>query len=162
MATIQPDMVEKLNAQIAREFGACFDYLAMAVHLDDESLEHLARFYYSQSAEEREHAMRIVDYLLEVGQRPVIPSLPEPKARYESPREIVQASLRQEQEVTRAIHELVDAAGDAKDHATFQFLQWFVEEQVEEEATMGKLVDLVEASDNILQVEHYVRHMLQE
>jgi bacterioferritin (cytochrome b1) len=107
MATIQPDMVETLNAQVAREFGACFDYLAMAVHLDDESLEHLAHFYYEQSDEERAHAMRIVDYLLEMGQRPVIPAMAEPKPRYESPREIVQASLRQEQEVTRAIHELV-------------------------------------------------------
>ena len=74
-------------------------------------------------------------------------------------KDIVQASLNQEQAVTAAIHELVDGALNAKDHATYQFLLWFVDEQVEEEASFGKLLDIIDMSENVLQVEHYVRHM---
>ena len=104
--------------------------------------------------------MKLVAYLQEVGQTPTIPALTRPKARYTSIDDVFKTSLRQEQAVTRAIHELVHTAQGKKDYATFQFLQWFVTEQVEEEASFGKLIDVIEMSQNVLQVEHYVRHMM--
>ena len=160
MAKIQAEMVNALNAQVARECQAAQNYLAMAVDLDGRSLEYLAAFFYAQSNEEREHAMKIVRYLLEVGERPVVPALDEPQGSFEGIEEITRASLEQEQAVTAAIHELADAAFEARDHTTQRFLDWFVTEQVEEEATFGKLLDIIGMSQNVLQVEHYVRHMM--
>ncbi len=159
MAMINDSMVAALNEQVRREFQAAQNYLAMGVHLDGKSLEYLAAFFYRQADEEREHAMKLVRYLLDLGQRPTIPAIESPPAEFEGIKDIVQASLAQEQAVTAAIHELVDGALDAKDHATYQFLLWFVDEQVEEEASFGKLLDIIDMSENVLQVEHYVRHM---
>jgi ferritin len=159
MAMINDSMVAALNDQVRLEFQAAQNYLAMAVHLDGKSLEHLAAFFYQQADEEREHAMKLVHYLLDTGQRPTIPALELPPGEFEDIKDIVQASLNQEQAVTAAIHELVDGALNAKDHATYQFLLWFVDEQVEEEASFGKLLDIIDMSQNVLQVEHYVRHM---
>jgi ferritin len=97
--------------------------------------------------------------MLEVGQTPVIPAIGEPQASYESLKEVISTSLGHEQKVTAAIHEIVDAAVEAHDHRAFQFLQWFVAEQIEEEATMEKLLDVVSMAQNELQAEHYIRHM---
>jgi ferritin len=159
MAMISDSMVGSLNEQVRREFQAAQNYLAMATHLDGKSLEYLAAFFYRQADEEREHAMKLVRYMLDLGHQPTIPAIETPQAAFEGVKEIVEASLAQEQSVTAAIHELVDEALSAKDHATYQFLLWFVDEQVEEEATFGKLLDIIELSENVLQVEHYVRHM---
>lgn len=156
---INDSMVAALNEQVRREFQAAQNYLAMAVHLDGKSLEYLAAFFYRQVDEEREHAMKLVRYLLDLGHRPTIPAVELPPAEFEGLKDIVQAALAQEQAVTAAIHELVDGALDAKDHATYQFLLWFVDEQVEEEASFGKLLDIIDMSENVLQVEDYVRHM---
>lgn len=156
---INDSMVAALNEQVRREFQAAQNYLAMAVHLDGKSLEYLAALFYRQADEEREHAMKFVRYLLDLGHRPTIPAVELPPAEFEGLKDIVQASLAQEQAVTAAIHELVDGALDAKDHATYQFLLWFVDEQVEEEASFGKLLDIIDMSENVLQVEDYVRHM---
>ncbi|NKB88697.1 MAG: ferritin [Acidobacteria bacterium] len=156
---INDTMTTALNDQVRREFQAAQNYLAMATHLDGKSLESLAAFFYRQADEEREHAMKLVQYLLDVGRSPSIPAIECPQADFCGAKEIVEASLAQEQSVTQAIHELVDEALTAKDHSTYQFLLWFVDEQVEEEATFGKLLDIIEMSENVLQVEHYVRHM---
>ncbi len=160
MAQVTAAMVKALNAQVARELQASHNYLAMAVYLEGRSLQYLAAFFHRQAEEERGHAMKLVAYLQEVGQTPTIPALTRPKARYTSIDDVFKTSLRQEQAVTRAIHELVHTAQGKKDYATFQFLQWFVTEQVEEEASFGKLIDVIEMSQNVLQVEHYVRHMM--
>ncbi len=160
MARIDADMVEQLNEQIGREFQAAQQYLAMAIYLDGLSLESMARFFYLQAEEERAHGMKIVHYLNEVGQRAHVGALEAPKARFESPLEVAETALSQERAVTDAIHGLVDAANERRDHTTFQFLQWFVDEQVEEEATFDKLVDVIKAARDPIQVENYVRHML--
>jgi ferritin len=159
MARIGDGMVEALNEQLGRELEASQQYLAMAVYLDDLSLQNLAGFYYRQAEEERGHAMKIVRYLGEAGKRAVVPQLPAPKAVFESPKEVAEVSLAQERGVTDAVHALVDRALEDKDHATFHFLQWFVDEQVEEEDIFGKLVDIMNAARDMLQVEAYVRHM---
>ena len=160
MAKVTAAMVKGLNAQVARELQASHNYLSMALYLEGRSLEYLATFFHRQADEERAHAMKLVGYLQEVGQTPLVPALTRPKARYTSVADVFKTSLRQEQAVTRAIHELVGTAQAKKDFATAQFLQWFVTEQVEEEAMFGKLLDVIEMSQNVLQVEHYVRHMM--
>jgi ferritin len=159
MAKITTEVAELINAQIALEFEAANQYLAMAVHLEGRSLEYAAAFFYTQADEERAHAMKFVRYLLEIGARPVVPSVSQPPADHGSLADVVAASLANEQRVTAAIHSIVDAALEAKDHRTFQFLQWFVEEQIEEEASFEKLIDVIAMAQNELQAEHYMRHM---
>jgi ferritin len=156
MPKLSAKMVEELNAQLGREFSAANQYLAMAIYLDDRSLRELSGFFYRQSDEEREHAMKFVHYLLNANETPVIPEVPKPMADFESLEQIAQMGLEQEQEVTRCIHELVDLALSEKDHTTNHFLQWFVEEQLEEEATFSELLDVVRQSENLLLVEQYV------
>jgi ferritin len=149
-------MVAELNAQLGRELSAANQYLAMAIYLDARSLKELSAFFYAQSEEEREHAMKFLHYLLQADATPVVPAIPEPMAEFESIEQIAQMGLDQEQEVTRCIHELVDLALSEKDHTTNRFLQWFVEEQLEEEATFSELLDVIRQSENLLLVEQYV------
>ncbi len=156
MPKLSSEMVEELNAQLGRELSAANQYLAMAIHLDQRSLKELANFFYLQADEEREHAMKFLRYLLQANDRPLIPSISEPVADFESLEQIAEMGLAQEQEVTRCIHGLVDLALSEKDHTTNRFLQWFVEEQLEEEATFSELLDVVRQSENLLLVEQYV------
>lgn len=156
MAKLSSKMVDELNAQMGRELNAANQYLSMAIHLDGRSLKELSAFYYAQADEEREHAMKFLHYLLHASATPVVPALPAPVAEFESLEQIAQMSLEYEQEVTRCIHELVDLALSEKDHTTNRFLQWFVEEQLEEEATFNELLDVIRQSENLLLVEQYV------
>ena len=86
--------------------------------------------------------------------------MPEARPQFASALEAVQKALAWEQEVTRSFHRMAETALAEKDYTTFQFLQWFIEEQVEEEASFAKLLDVIEMSQNVLQVEHHVRHLL--
>lgn len=156
MPTISDEMTRELNAQIGRELAASNQYLAMAIHLDGRSLRELAGFFYAQSQEEREHAMKFVHYMLQADATPEIPELPRPKDDFDSVEEIAEISLEQEREVTRCIHALVDRALEEKDHTTNYFLQWFVEEQLEEEATFSEMLDVIRQTENLLLVEQYV------
>ncbi len=156
MAKLSTMMVEELNAQMGRELSAANQYLAMAIHLDARSLKELANFFYTQAEEERAHAMKFLHYVLQANAQPVIPAIPEPVADFESVEKIAEMGLAQEQEVTRCIHELVDRALSEKDHTTNRFLQWFVEEQLEEEATFNELLDVVRQTENLMLVEQYV------
>jgi len=156
MAKLSDKMVVELNAQLGRELSAANQYLSMAIYLDDRSLKELSAFFYAQADEEREHAMKFLHYLLHANSMPVIPAIPEPIAAFESIEQIAQMGLEQEQEVTRCIHELVDLALSEKDHTTNRFLQWFVEEQLEEEATFSELLDVIRQTENLLLVEQYV------
>ncbi len=156
MPKLSDKMVDELNAQLGRELLAANTYLAMAVHLDARSLKELSAFYYEQAEEERQHAMKFLHYLLQANAHPVIPALAEPKAAFDNIEQIAELSLAYEQDVTRCIHELVDLALQEKDHTTNRFLQWFVEEQLEEEATFNELLDVVRQSENLLLVEQYV------
>ena len=160
MARINQEMVGRLNEQIGRELAASQQYLAMALYPQHRSLECLGSFFHRQADEERQHALKIAHYLLEVGARPLVPALSEPRNEFESLTDVVRTSLEQERAVSDVIHELVELAEQQHDHATRQMLAWFVEEQVEEEASFAKLLDVIEMSQNVLQVEHHVRHLL--
>ena len=156
MPTLSPKMLDELNAQMGRELAASNQYLVMAIYLDGRSLKELASFFYTQAEEERQHAMKFLHYLIQANETPVIPELPRPVADFGSLEQIAEMSLDYEQEVTRSIHELVDLALNEKDHTTNHFLQWFVEEQLEEEATFSELLDIVRQSESLLLVEQYV------
>jgi ferritin len=151
-------ITDPFNAQIKSEFTASAQYIAIAVYFDEMGLGELAGFFFRQSEEEREHAMKFVHFMLESEAKPLIPSVPELRNSFESPAEAVEFALNQERKVTDEINNLVDIAIRESDHAANSFLQWFVNEQVEEIDTMGKLLQTIKlAGNNLLLVEDYVR-----
>jgi ferritin len=156
---ISDKMCAKLNEQIAAEFSAAHAYLAMACAFDQMGLKILAKKFLDQESEEREHAMKILRYVQEVGGTVALQEVSRPRADYADVQAIVQAALESEENVTRMIHVLVAQAEDERDFATRSFLNWFVDEQVEEVSNMTDLLTLVRlAGDNMLQVESRVRH----
>jgi len=155
---IKQKLVAPMNAQIQSEFAASAQYIAVAVYFDDLSLPELANFFYRQSEEEREHAMKFVHFMLDAGARPTIPGLPELKNDFDDAAEAVQYALDQEIKVTDQINNLVSLAVAEGDHTSNNFLQWFVTEQVEEVATMTTLLQTIKhAGNNLLLVEDFVR-----
>ncbi|HEX6386553.1 MAG TPA: ferritin [Anaerolineae bacterium] len=155
---IKQKLVEPMNAQIQSEFTASSQYIAIAVYFDDQSLPELANFFYRQSEEEREHAMKFVHFMLDAGIKPTIPSLPELKNDFDDAADAIQYALDQEVKVTEQINNLVSLAVSEGDHTSNNFLQWFVTEQVEEVATMSTLLQTIRhAGNNLLLVEDFVR-----
>jgi ferritin len=149
--------VARLNEQIGHEFAAHQQYVAIAVHYDAETLPQLARFFYRQALEERDHAMMIVQYLLDADARVAIPGVAAPQAGFGDIVAPVALALEQERRVSEQINGLAAAARDAGDYTSEQFLQWFIKEQVEEVATMSDLLRVVERSkDNPMEVENFV------
>jgi ferritin len=140
---ISAKMAKAINEQIGREFGASLQYVAIATHFDSESLPRLAKHFYGQAEEEREHAMRFVKYLVDAGAKVAIPNVDGPKSEFATAEECVKLSLRWEEAVTKQIHALMDLAVKESDHTTQQTLQWFVEEQLEEISSMDRLLSVV-------------------
>jgi bacterioferritin B len=149
--------VERLNTQIAHEFGAHQQYVAIAVHYDAETLPRLAAFFYAQALEERNHAMMMVQYLLDAGVEVTIPGVEGPKSGFSDIVEPVALALDQERRVSGQIEELAKVARDAGDYLSEQFTLWFLKEQVEEVATMSDLLRVVERSrENPMWAEEYL------
>ena len=161
---IPEKMNQKLNEQITNEFHAAYSYLAMSCALGGMGLKILSKWFLTHAAEEREHAMRILKYVQEVGGTVSLGPLPEPRGSYGSAAEIVQSALDHELAVTDQINVLVAQAEAEKDYASRSFLQWFVDEQVEEVSVISELLQLIKmAGDkNILQVEARVARMMEE
>jgi ferritin len=152
-----PAFVERLNEQIGNEFSASQQYVAMAVYYDAQTLPQLAGFFYRQAVEERNHAMIMVQYLLDVGADPQIPPVPAPRREFADAVEPVRLALDQEKQVSEQINELMTASRDAHDYASEQFVLWFVKEQVEEVASMSSLLDVAErCRDDVMELEQYV------
>ena len=139
-----PPFVSLLNEQIGHEFAASQQYAAVAAHYDAETLPRLAAFFYRQALEERNHAMMMVQYLLDADERPVFPAIPAPRYEFSDIVEPVQLALDQEKRVAEQVGELARAARDANDYASEQFMQWFIKEQVEEIASMSDLLRIVQ------------------
>lgn len=158
---IKPKVVDAMNAQIKSEFGASQQYIAIAIYFDEESLPDLAQFFYTQSEEERFHAMKFVHFMLETGAKPLIPDLSGFRNSFESAAEAVQFALEQEERVTNEINNIVRIAKEEDDYASVNFLQWFVDEQVEEIDSMTTLLQTIKhAGSSLLLVEDYVRRTL--
>ncbi|HET8565915.1 MAG TPA: ferritin [Solirubrobacterales bacterium] len=148
---------DALNEQIANEFAAHQQYVAAAVYYDAETLPRLAAFFYRQALEEREHAMMMIRYLLDVGEEVRIPDIKAQKTSFDDGAAPVRMALQQEQRVSDEIFGLFELARELKDYRAEQFLQWFVKEQVEEVSLMGDLLNVVERShDNLLLAEDYI------
>ncbi len=150
-------LVDAFNRQIGNELGASHQYTSIATYFDGQTLVELARFFYRQADEERDHAMRFVRFLVEVGAPVRIPEVAAPKHDFASAEEAVALSLEWEETVTQQIYQLVDLAQQDSNHIATRFLDWFVTEQLEEVSTMGGLLDVVQrAGDGLHFVEEYL------
>jgi ferritin len=151
------DFVTRLNEQIANEFAAHQQYVACAVYYDAETLPQLAGFFYRQALEERDHAMMMVQYLLDADAEVVIPGVAAPQPTFADIVAPVALALDQERRVTEQINGLVACARDERDFTSEQFMQWFVKEQIEEVATMSDLLRVVERSrDDPMEIENFM------
>jgi ferritin len=149
---------DTLNAQVGNEFGASQQYVAIAVWYDAETLPQLATFFYRQAVEERNHAMMLVQYLLDAGEEVVIPGTAAPQIAFGSPVEPVALALAQERRVTAQISALAKIAREEENLIGEQYMQWFLKEQLEEMSSMSALLKTVEraAAVNILLAEDYL------
>jgi len=147
----------KLNAQIGYEFAASQQYIAVAVYYDSQSLPQLAAHFYRQAVEERNHAMIMVQYLLDADEDVVTPGVDAPQTVFTDVVAPVALALAQEKRVTEQIIELVKLARDEGELVGEQFLHWFLQEQREEVASMTELLAVVErGKDSLLTVEEHL------
>jgi ferritin len=136
---LKPEIHEALNKQINAELYSSYLYLAMGAWLDAENFAGMAQWMRAQAQEEAGHAMGIYKYVYERGGTVTFAAISAPPAKWESPLAVFTEAGRHESHVTDLINQLVDLAQAAKDHATVNFLQFYVKEQVEEEATAADI-----------------------
>lgn len=137
---ISAKMKKALNDQITMEAYASNYYLSMATWCEVTGYEGSAKFLYQQAEEERMHMIKIIQYLNDIGVGCTIPAVKQPPSSFKSLEAIFKTALKSEQSVTVSFDKMVEMAQKDKDHATFTFLQWFVNEQVEEENTMETIL----------------------
>ncbi len=130
---ISTKMKKALNDQVALEASASNNYLAMASWCEVTGYQGAANYFYAQSDEERTHLLKVVHYLNALGAVATIPAIKSPVSFYKSLEGLIKTALKNEQTVTTAIHKMVEIAQKEKDHSTYAFLEWFVNEQVQEE-----------------------------
>ena len=148
---------DALNGQVGYEFAASQQYIAIAVYYDSENLPQLAAHFYRQAVEERNHAMIMVQYLLDADEDVVIPGVEPPQTSFADVVAPVALALAQEKRVTQQIVELVKLAREEGDLVGEQFLHWFLQEQREEVASMTELLAVVERGRNdLLSVEEHL------
>ncbi|MGU3502700.1 ferritin [Mycobacterium sp. C31M] len=146
-----------LREQIRSEFTASQQYIAIAVYFDGFDLPRLATHFYAQAVEERNHAMMLVQYLLNRGVHVEIPGVDAVHNSFDTPSQALRLALEQERTVTEQVTLLAAAARDEGDYLGEQFMQWFLKEQVEEVATMSTLVRIAErAGANLFSLEDFV------
>jgi ferritin len=149
--------VDRLNEQIASEFAAQQQYIANAVYYDGQTLPRLAAFFYAQAVEERNHALMMVQYLLDSDAHVAIPGVAAPESEFADIVAPVALALDQERRVSEQIADLAAVAREENDFLSEQFTQWFLKEQVEEVATMSALLSVVErSSDTPMFIEDYL------
>ena len=137
--------IEKiLNDQIKQEAKASATYLAMASWCDQHGFANSTEFFYKQSSEEREHMLKIFKYVNDVGGKAISPEINDISHNFNSLRAIFEQALEQEITNTQSINRIVDQCYKAKDYTTIGFLQWFLQEQVEEEFIARRALELFE------------------
>ncbi|MPV86429.1 non-heme ferritin [Ostreibacterium oceani] len=141
---LNQEMIEKLNTQINLEFFSSNLYLQMSAWATGQGLDGCAAFFKAHANEEMQHMQRIFDYVLESGKTPVLGRIEAPTTDFSDIRTVFAQTLEHEKAVTQAINELVELAFNQKDFASFQFLQWFVSEQHEEEALFQGIIDKID------------------
>jgi ferritin len=136
--------VAALTEQIGREFAAAHQYVAIGNYYAAETYPQLSAFFYEQAEEERGHAMKMVNYLRDTGADLRLGEVAAPKADFADHIEPIKIALEQEKKVSVAIAEIFEIARETNDYASESFMQWFVDEQVEEESTMDALLQVAE------------------
>jgi ferritin len=134
-------MVDALNGQINAELYSSYLYLSMAAYFESINLPGFAGWMRVQTSEEKAHAMKMYDFIIERGGRVALEAIAKPTDEWKSPLAAFEAAYKHEQKVTGLINDLVELAAKEKDHATGIFLQWFVTEQVEEEKNASEIVN---------------------
>lgn len=137
-------ILELLNEQIKKEFHSAYLYLGIESYFSDMGLKGMANWFRIQAKEETEHAMKIFDYVVETGGLVKLGEISEVTSKYDTPLDAMKAAAGHERYITKSIYNIVDAAIEEKDHKTISFLNWFVDEQVEEEGN---------ADDNVMNLE---------
>jgi bacterioferritin B len=146
-----------LQEQVRHEFTSSQQYVALAVWFDRQDLPQLAKHFYRQSLEERNHAMMIVQYLLDNDIAPTIPGIDNVDIDFDQATDLVSLALKQENDVTEEIINLAKVARDEDDYMGEQFMQWFLKEQVEEVAQMKTLLNVMQrAGGNLFDVENFL------
>lgn len=133
-----------INDQIGMEYGAAYTYLAMSAYFDGENLPGFAHWMRQQYKEEIGHAERLVDYMLERGQKVVLSAVAKPAADFKSALDVAKRALQHERKVTASINRLYELAQKEKDYPAQLMLHWFIDEQVEEEASFEVLIGKLE------------------
>jgi ferritin len=144
---LKKKMQEALNEQINKELWSSYLYLSMAAWFEDNNLPGFANWMRVQAQEEVSHAMKIFDYVNDRGGRVLLKPIAEVPVEWADTKTVVDETLKHERVVSESIYDLVNLAQKEKDHATNNMLQWFVEEQVEEEASVDELLNKVEMSE---------------
>ena len=135
-ATVQ----KALNDQTRKEFYSHYLYLSMAAYLESINLRGFAHWMRIQAKEEQEHAMKFFEHIIERQGKVVLEGIDAPAAKWKTPKDLSENAYNHERKVTESIHKLLELAESEKDHATVTFLQWFVKEQVEEEANANEIL----------------------
>jgi ferritin len=158
---ISPALASAFNQQIGNEFGASMQYVSIAAHFQQRQLTLLSKLFMEQADEERTHAMKFVKYVLDTKGDLKIPAIAAATTSFASAEDAVAAALLWEQEVTRQISALMDQAVKEGDYLAQSFLQWFIDEQLEEVVKMDRLLSVIRQSGekNLLMVEAYLVHI---
>ena len=157
---ISKAMEKALNEQINAELYSFYLYLAMSTHFQHSNFAGMARWMRTQGQEEMGHAMKFIDHLHERGGAVTLAAIEQPKGEWPSVLAAFEAAFGHEKSITKRINTLVDEAVAAKDHATANFLQWFVKEQVEEEASLDPIVTRLKAIGDSQGALYYLDHEL--
>ena len=134
-------MQDALNKQINEELASAYIYLSMAAYFESENLPGFAAWMRHQTNEEMEHAMKFYGYVNDRGGRVLLDAIAKPEAEFNGPTDVFEKTLAHEQYITGCIHDLFSMAVEEKDYASYSVLQWFVDEQVEEEDTAGAILE---------------------
>ena len=158
---ISPALAKAFNEQIGHEFGASMQYVSIAAHFTQRQLKLLAKIFFEQADEEKQHAMKFIKYLQDTKGGLHIPAIPAPKPSFATAEEAVQAALNWETDVTKQITALMALAIKEDDYLAMSFLQWFIDEQLEEVVKMERMLSIIKQSGerNLLMVEAYLVHI---
>jgi ferritin len=138
---LKPKVQQAINDQINAEIWSAYIYLSMSSYFTSEGLSGFANWMRIQWQEEISHAMKFFDYLVERGVQPILKPIAEVPTKWNGPLHVMQETLKHEQHVTSLVNNIMDVAIEEKDHATKSMLQWFIDEQVEEEANAQAIID---------------------
>lgn len=131
---------EAINDQINKEFFSEYFYLSMSAYLESIEMEGFANYFNVQAQEEHFHAMKMFNFVHDKGGRVILQSLDKPESEFKSVLNTIEEALKHERYITKSINDLMDVAIKENDHSVKSFLEWYVDEQVEEESTMSKLI----------------------